>query len=300
MENAVLQRIRRVIDYSGLSDKRFAEVIDIPQTTLSSLFQRGNDPNISIVRDIIYHYPNISMPWMLFGNGNMLITQRGELLRKAREKRGLSPNEVAKALGVNIYFYGRLERGEIHLGDEYRNILNEKYGINISEIPEDIYPDQLIGGCENKPLILPSSEFIEYPIDNKQNAAAETRPRIPYAASAGYLTSSVEGVTEMQCEQIPLIAAFPTYDFTMLIKGDSMYPNYEGGDEVACKRIDSTSFIQWGKVHVLDTAQGIVIKRVYEDGGDIKCVSYNKEYPDFTIQKEEVYSMSLVVGLLRL
>lgn len=128
----------------------------------------------------------------------------------------------------------------------------------------------------------------------------ETRPRIPYTASAGYLTSSVNGVTDLQCEQIPIITAFPTYDFTILIKGDSMYPNYEGGDEVACKRIDSTSFIQWGKVHVLDTAQGIVIKRVYEDGGDIKCVSYNKEYPDFTIQKDEVYSMSLVVGLLRL
>lgn len=128
----------------------------------------------------------------------------------------------------------------------------------------------------------------------------QTRPRVPYTAAAGSLTSSVDGVTDLQCEQIPLITAFPTYDFTILIKGDSMYPNYEGGDEVACKRIDSTSFIQWGKVHVMDTTQGILIKRVYEDGEDIKCVSYNKEYPDFTVAKNEVYSMSLVVGLLRL
>lgn len=128
----------------------------------------------------------------------------------------------------------------------------------------------------------------------------QTRPRIPYTAAAGSLTSSVDGVTEDQCEQIPVITAFPSYDYTMFVKGDSMYPNLEGGDEVACKRIDNTSFIQWGKVHVLDTAQGIVIKRVYDDGGDVKCVSYNKEYPDFTISKEEVYSMSLVVGMLRL
>lgn len=131
-------------------------------------------------------------------------------------------------------------------------------------------------------------------------AVSETRPRIPYAASAGSLTSSVNGVTAIQCEQIPVITAFPAYDFTIIIKGNSMYPYYEGGDEVACKRVDSTSFIQWGKVHVMDTAQGIVIKRVYEDGEGIRCVSYNKEYPDFTIAKSEIYSMSLVVGLLRM
>lgn len=128
----------------------------------------------------------------------------------------------------------------------------------------------------------------------------ETRPRIPYTAAAGSLTSAVEGITSDQCEHIPRINIFPEYDFTIIIKGDSMEPKYEGGDEVACKRIDSTSFIQWGKVHVLDTAQGILIKRTYEDGEKIRCVSYNPEYPDFSIDKDEIYSMSLVVGLVRL
>lgn len=128
----------------------------------------------------------------------------------------------------------------------------------------------------------------------------ETRPRIPYTAAAGSLTSAVEGVMAEQCEQIPRIVAFPDYDFTIIIKGNSMEPKYEGGDEVACKRVDSTTFIQWGKVHVMDTSQGIVIKRVYEDGDKIRCVSYNPEYPDFSICKDEIYSMSLVVGLLRM
>lgn len=142
-------------------------------------------------------------------------------------------------------------------------------------------------------------EHLKEPIKDK-SSILQTRPRIPYTAAAGSLTSAVDGVTEADCEQIPVITAFPSYDYTMIVKGDSMYPNYEGGDEVACKRIDSTSFIQWGKVHVLDTAQGIVIKRIYDDDGNIRCVSYNKEYPDFTIKKEEVYSISLVVGMLRL
>nr|DAV29475.1 MAG TPA: Repressor protein CI [Caudoviricetes sp.] len=130
--------------------------------------------------------------------------------------------------------------------------------------------------------------------------SANTKPRIPYTAAAGSITNAVEGVTESQCEQVPIVSSFPNYDFTIIIKGDSMEPKYEGGDEVACKRVDGTSFIQWGKVHVLDTAQGIVIKRIYEDGDKIKCVSYNPEYPPFSIDKSEIYSISLVVGLLRI
>lgn len=127
-----------------------------------------------------------------------------------------------------------------------------------------------------------------------------TKPRIPYTAAAGSITNAMDGVTNAQCEQIPVIGTLPSYDFTIIVKGNSMEPKIEGGDEVACKRVDGTSFIQWGKVHVLDTAQGILIKRIYEDGDKIKCVSYNPEYPPFSIEKSDIYSISLVVGLLRI
>ena len=161
----------------------------------------------------------------------------------------------------------------------------------------DLNLDWLITG-EGPMLKSESSNMIAEPL--VEYGKKQTKPHIPYTAAAGSLTSAVEGITADQCEQIPRINIFPEYDFTIIIKGDSMEPKYEGGDEVACKRIDSTSFIQWGKVHVLDTAQGILIKRTYEDGDKIRCVSYNQEYPDFSIDKSEIYSMSLVVGLVRL
>lgn len=125
-----------------------------------------------------------------------------------------------------------------------------------------------------------------------------TRPRIPATAAAGSLSGDVASVTLRDCEQLPIINQFPAYDFTIIIKGDSMKPKYESGDEIACRRILNPSFIQWGKVHVLDTAQGIVVKKVYDDGDSIKCVSINPEYPPFSVPKDEVYSLSLVVGSL--
>lgn len=79
-----------------------------------------------------------------------------------------------------------------------------------------------------------------------------------------------------------------------------MEPYINRGDEVACLRINEASFIQWGRVHVLDTSQGVVIKKIFEEKDGIRCVSYNESYPDFIIPKKEIFSFNLVVGLLRL
>ena len=130
--------------------------------------------------------------------------------------------------------------------------------------------------------------------------SVKTLPRIPYDAAAGSLTNAVDGVTSLQCEQAPVISAFPRYDFTIRVTGRSMEPMYFSGDEVACLRINESRFLQWGRVHVLDTAQGVIIKRIYENGDSIRCASFNPEYPDFNVPKDEIFSYNLVVGALRL
>lgn len=134
----------------------------------------------------------------------------------------------------------------------------------------------------------------------KKEEKSDTRPRIPYDAAAGTLTETIEGVTVYQCEEVPVISAFPKYDFTIRIVGRSMEPEYFAGDEVACLKVNEKRFLQWGRVHVLDTTQGVVIKRIYDDGDCITCRSYNPEFPDFSIPKEDIRSYNLVVGSLRL
>ena len=140
------------------------------------------------------------------------------------------------------------------------------------------------------------SMFQDKPLD----VSIKTLPRIPYDAAAGSLTNAVEGVAESQCERVPVVAAFPRYDFTIRVTGRSMEPMYFSGDEVACLKINESRFIQWGRVHVLDTTQGVVIKRIYDNGDSIRCVSFNPEYSDFNVPKEDIFSYNLVVGALRL
>lgn len=126
-----------------------------------------------------------------------------------------------------------------------------------------------------------------------------TRPRIPLDAAAGSLSIVLQSVTESECERLPLIPTLPKYDFTIIARGDSMEPAIVSGDELACRFIDEKGFIQWGRTHVLDTAQGVVVKRIFDSGDFIICRSSNSTYPDFPVAKDEIYQIAIVVGLIR-
>ena len=129
-------------------------------------------------------------------------------------------------------------------------------------------------------------------------AEQDTRPRIPTSVAAGSLMGFADAIQAHDCEMQPVIRNFPAYDYTIIIKGDSMEPKFEGGDEIAIKKV--TSFVEWGKTYVLDTRDGAVIKRIFDDGDSFRCVSFNKEYPDFNVPKTDVFGVYKVVGLIRI
>lgn len=126
----------------------------------------------------------------------------------------------------------------------------------------------------------------------------KVRPHIPVEVAAGTLSGFSEAVKAGDCEMLPVVSAFPSYDYTMTIKGDSMEPKFEGGDMIAIRK--TIDFIEWGKTYVLDTSDGAIIKRIYNEGDFYRCVSFNKEYPDFLVPKNSVFGIFKVVGLIRI
>lgn len=72
MEDSVNQRIKSVIEYYSLTQKKFAESIGVAQTTVSSFFKRGSKPSYDILESIKNAFPEISADWLLSGEGEML------------------------------------------------------------------------------------------------------------------------------------------------------------------------------------------------------------------------------------
>lgn len=124
-----------------------------------------------------------------------------------------------------------------------------------------------------------------------------TKPRLPVRVSEGLIAEYYSGIYESECERTPIIKQFSNYDFTMIVQGDSMEPKFEGGDEIACKKVEKT--IIPGQTYLVDTVDGAFLKRVYPEGKRIRCASYNKDYQDFYVDKLDVNGLYRVVGLMR-
>lgn len=129
-------------------------------------------------------------------------------------------------------------------------------------------------------------------------------PLVPIDAVAGFNGWDESGIAELDCARydVPDFAAVHA-DFLIRVSGSSMYPKYSSGDILACRKIVEVTFIQWGKIYVIDSQQGAMVKRLFEIEGDadhILCKSDNPNYPPFKLSKDEIRSLSIVVGAIRL
>ena len=126
-------------------------------------------------------------------------------------------------------------------------------------------------------------------------------PLVPFDALAGLPGGDLPGIRLEDCERyvVPEFSRMGA-DCLVRVAGASMQPRYLSGDLLAVRRLSSATFLQWGKVYVLDTEQGLLVKKLMPCDGDeacVLCVSENeKEFPPFRLPKAEIRSLSIVVG----
>lgn len=188
--------------------------------------------------------------------------------------------DIAQELGVTKAYVNALLAGRTRFGKKQAEIWSERFGLSKAWL--------LTGEGE---MCVPQTE--------PKIDVTTMRPRIPITASAGFLSRMAQGVTYEDCEMLPIIPGVPDYRATITVRGDSMEPRYESGDELAITPVRDRASLQWGHVYVLDTIDGVLLKRIYDHHDTIRCVSYNSDYPDSFIDKSSINSIWRVVALLR-
>lgn len=201
---------------------------------------------------------------------------------------------------------------EIEVSNSYFSKMVRKKGGFGSEIVEkilrhwpDVSAEWFITG-HGSPIKAAAyrAEIAEEPevrYDVKKYSPGEGIPLITVEAFAGGYTGDIQCL-EHECERY-VVPLFRDADFLISVKGNSMYAKYSSGDIVACRRLQSWSFFQFGKVYVIYTEQGVLIKRVYESDDEdmINIVSENRDkYHPFLIHRGDIKALAIVVGVIRL
>lgn len=120
-------------------------------------------------------------------------------------------------------------------------------------------------------------------------------PLVPISALGGSLNDFNTTVCRDDCETV--ISPIKDIDMAIKISGDSMEPEYPSGSTVLIKKINEHAFLEWGKVYVLSTCNGTVIKRLMptDDPNKVLCESINPKYPPFEVSLEHVYGVYIVM-----
>ena len=203
------------------------------------------------------------------------------------DSEGISVSAFEKSIGMSNASFGKSLRSGGAIGtDKLENILS---------VYPKLSPNWLLTG---EGSMLRGGNL---PVAHQTTSPKEGIPLIPLSAMAGALIGE-QTVLEYECERY-VIPAFNGADFLIPVKGNSMNPTYVSGDIVACQRVPMADlFFQWNKPYVLDTAQGVLIKRI-KPGSDkehVLIVSDNEQYDPFELPYSEIHAVALVIGIIRL
>jgi phage repressor protein C with HTH and peptisase S24 domain len=192
---------------------------------------------------------------------------------------GKNEDDLGEKLGYSKSGFSQLKNGHVNLSNKFIN--------NLCSLNENINKDWIKTGEGT----MFSSEIVNN---------LEPLPGIPLIP-----IESVPGFSTLQNSKYE-IYVIPEFnlkgaEFLIKVSGNSMYPKFSSGDVLACRRIPVVQFFQWGNVYILETSHGILIKRIHPCASEnnILCISENKvEYPPFELQKSEIISCYIVLGLI--
>lgn len=197
----------------------------------------------------------------------------------------VSNAEFARETGAQSSFLSEVLSG--------KRKLSEKYILKIVNVYPQVNKNWLLTG---NGLMLAEQE------EKFSSSKGMVLPLINQVAMAGYNEDNWTTLLT-QCPLYSIPDIDHSAEFLIPVAGDSMVPKYEPGDLLACKMIDEVLFFQWGKTYVIDSSQGVMVKRVYEDENNsenVLLVSENSKYPPFAIPRSDVRKLALVVGVVRI
>ena len=110
----MIERIKTFISHLGISDRSFAISCGITQNTLSRQLSGKRELSLVTVRAIIKAYPEISLPWLFNGIGEMLVIPR-------QEPEAMDNNRVSKLIDTIAF-----QQNTINMQTEQINSLKQE------------------------------------------------------------------------------------------------------------------------------------------------------------------------------
>lgn len=218
----------------------------------------------------------------------------GSRIRKLREARNITPEELADKLGVSRVAVNRYETGARKANQDTLFDLAKIFHVSINDFfPNptsignsqdlvDVY-DQLLPERQKKVYNYATNQ-----LDKQKNAYSSSllgeNKHLVYiygAVSAG--TGEYIPQDEDKPEKVIVEGVVPDHDFAVRVNGDSMEPVFNDGQIIYVNKLDNTE-VRNNQFVIAELNGEFFVKKLHiDDNGNIKLISLNKKYSDMEI-----------------
>lgn len=212
-------------------------------------------------------------------------------LKHYRMGKRLSQKEFAESLDITQGYLSELEHYKKEVSDSIKYKILEIYGDDISQLTEST---------------------TTYLNNEKQQTKKERSEGVPFydvdvAASAGVEMFNDKNEIPNYHYNVP---GFEDCDFAVPVFGHSMYPTYENGTVIMCKKINDKTLIIYGEAYLVVTKDYRMVKRLQksETKGSVLACSDNEEerdskgqkkYEPFEIPIDKIIHLYLIKGVIK-
>ena len=68
----MVERFQELMHHQGLSSTQFADTVEVPRAVISHILSGRNKPSLEVVTKVASAFPEVSLGWLLLGEGDML------------------------------------------------------------------------------------------------------------------------------------------------------------------------------------------------------------------------------------
>lgn len=108
-------RILQIMRMKKMSQQEFAKAIEVSPASLSNIFNGRTNPTNNHVSAIHNHFPDININWLMFGEGDMYVSDKPSALDNADTTDNVSstPSGTVEDEGLLFPEYGSLRSGDV-------------------------------------------------------------------------------------------------------------------------------------------------------------------------------------------
>lgn len=172
----MVERIRQLLETRQLTPTQFADAIGVARPIISHILSGRNKPSLEVVQKIVGAFPDLSLPWLLSGTGEMLAATPAPVTTAPKEIASPAGSHKAIREANNTHKMPEVATTALRASEEPISPLISQPSQPSAPVAAPMPEISVAASAQSAPVVPSAPTMVAPPTDN---AAGTTKPDTP-------------------------------------------------------------------------------------------------------------------------